>query len=106
MEGTRRLLEFFRMRPYPVATRRKPRGPLRCNTGSAVRFFNTEGPIVPGDHYHIAPLSRIDLEQTLLRIQRKKYFILLALPARREKPPCCSRWHATSTPQAGFVAST
>ena len=43
-----------------------------------MRFFNTEDPIVPGDHYHIAPLSRIDLEQTLLRIQRKKYFILRA----------------------------
>ena len=66
------------MRRCPLITSRKPRGALRCNTGSAVRFFNTEGPIVPGDHYHIAPLSRIDLEQTLLRIQRKKYLVLRA----------------------------
>ena len=66
------------VRPCPPATKRKPRGALRCNTGSAVRFFNTEGPIVPEDHYHIAPLSRIDVEQTLLRIQRRKHFVLRA----------------------------
>lgn len=57
---------------------RKPRSALWCNIGSAVRFFNTEGPIVPEDHYHIAPLSRVDLEQLLLLIQHKKYFILHA----------------------------
>ncbi|MDE0626992.1 MAG: ATP-binding protein [Bryobacterales bacterium] len=59
---------------YGAETTRHP----WCNPESAVRYFNTEGPIDPEDHYHIAPLSRIDLEQILLLIQRKKYFILHA----------------------------
>lgn len=59
---------------YGAETTRHP----WCNTESAVRYFNTEGPIDPEDHYHIAPLSRIDLEQILLLIKRKKYFILHA----------------------------
>ena len=43
-----------------------------------MRFFNTAGPIVPADHYCIPPLARLDLEELLLLIQQKKYFVLHA----------------------------
>jgi type II secretory pathway predicted ATPase ExeA len=41
-------------------------------------FFNTEGPIIPQDHYHIDPLKRINLDEILSLIERKKYFVLHA----------------------------
>ena len=43
-----------------------------------MRFFNTEGPIRPEDHYHVPPLARLDLDELLLLIERKKYFVLHA----------------------------
>ncbi len=42
------------------------------------RFFNTAGPIVPEDHYHIESLHRIDLDEILNLIDQKKYFVLHA----------------------------
>ena len=41
-----------------------------------MRFFNTEGPIEPDDHYFIA--KRLDLSEILELIERKKYFVLHA----------------------------
>ena len=49
-----------------------------CHTGIAVRYFNTEGPVDPAEHYAIAPLDRVDLEAILTLIKRKKYFALHA----------------------------
>ena len=43
-----------------------------------MRFFNTEGPVRPADHYCIPPLARIDLEAVLRLIRDKKYFVLHA----------------------------
>ena len=43
-----------------------------------VRKFNTEGPVVAADHYHIPPLERIDLDAVLGLIRDKKYFVLHA----------------------------
>ena len=43
-----------------------------------VRKFNTEGPVVAADHYHIPPLERIDLDAVLGLIWDKKYFVLHA----------------------------
>ena len=43
-----------------------------------VRFFNTEGPVRAEDHYSIPPLSRLDLDDLLTLIRRKKYFVLHA----------------------------
>ncbi len=43
-----------------------------------MRFFNTTGPIVAADHYHIPPLERLDLEEVLLLIEQKRYFVLYA----------------------------
>ncbi len=51
---------------------------LYDGTLAAVRTFNTEGPVVATDHYHIPPLERIDLDQVLGLVREKKYFVLHA----------------------------
>ena len=43
-----------------------------------MRYFNTEGPVVAGDHYCIPPLDRVDLGEILQLIEWKKYFVLHA----------------------------
>ena len=43
-----------------------------------MRFFNTEGPVRPDDHYAIAPLDRMDVDELLGLIQAKRYFVLHA----------------------------
>ena len=43
-----------------------------------MRFFNTTGPIKPDRHYHIPPLSRIDLRETLRLFDEERYFVLHA----------------------------
>ena len=52
-----------------------------------MRFFNTEGPVVPEDHYSIPPLQRWDLEEVLTLIAQKKYFLLHA-PRQTGKTTC------------------
>lgn len=42
------------------------------------RFFNTAGPVRPQDHYCLPPLKRFDLNDILLLIAQKKYFVLHA----------------------------
>ena len=44
----------------------------------AMRFFNTEGPVRPDDHYAIPPLDRVDMEELLGLIRNKRYFVLHA----------------------------
>jgi len=43
-----------------------------------MRFFNTAGPVVPADHYCVPPLTRFDLDDILLLIAQRKYFVLHA----------------------------
>ena len=43
-----------------------------------MRSFNTAGPVNATDHYQIAPLSRIDLDEVLGLVRDKKYFVLHA----------------------------
>ncbi len=43
-----------------------------------MRFFNTTGPITPEDHYHLAPLDRLNEDELMALIQQKKYFVLHA----------------------------
>jgi hypothetical protein len=43
-----------------------------------MRFFNTEGPNRPLDHYCLPPLKRWDFDEVLALIDRKKYFLLHA----------------------------
>ena len=41
-------------------------------------FFNTEGPIRPGEHYHVPPLGRVNLDDLLGLVRDKRYFVLHA----------------------------
>ncbi len=43
-----------------------------------MRFFNTAGPIVAEDHYHVPPLERLNRDDLLTLIRRKRYFVLHA----------------------------
>ncbi len=43
-----------------------------------MRFFNTEGPVRPDDHYAIPPLARGNTGEILRLIQDKRYFVLHA----------------------------
>ena len=43
-----------------------------------MRTFNTEGPVRAARHYHIPPLTRIDLDGVLGLIREEKYFVLHA----------------------------
>ena len=45
---------------------------------AAMRFFNTAGPIVPGEHYCIPPLNRVDLDGLLRLVRNRRYFVLHA----------------------------
>ena len=43
-----------------------------------MRFFNTEGPVRPDEHYAIPPLARGNKSEILRLIQAKRYFVLHA----------------------------
>ena len=43
-----------------------------------MRFFNTEGPVRPDEHYAIPPLDRVDVDELLALIRAKRYFVLHA----------------------------
>ena len=43
-----------------------------------MKFFNTAGPVNQEEHYKVDPLHRWDLEEILMLIKQKKYFILHA----------------------------
>ena len=47
-------------------------------TTATPRFFNTAGPIDAEMHYHVSPLARLDVEDLLLLIRQRKYFVLHA----------------------------
>ena len=49
-----------------------------------MRFFDTAGPVRPDDHYAIAPLDRVDVDELLGPIRAKQYFVLHA-PRRTGK---------------------
>ncbi|MBO4849962.1 MAG: ATP-binding protein [Prevotella sp.] len=51
------------------------------------RFFNNAGPNNPEDCYTIDPLSRLDLDDILMLIQRKRYFVMHA-PRQTGKTSC------------------
>ena len=56
-----------------------------------MRFFNTAGPIVPADHYHIPTLERFDLDEILSLVRQKKYFVLYA-PRQTGKTSSLLAW--------------
>ncbi len=51
------------------------------------RFFNTTGPVNAEDHYCLAPLQRINLDEILPLIEQKRYFVLHA-PRQTGKTSC------------------
>lgn len=51
------------------------------------RFFNIAGPQIVEDNYTIDPLSRFDLEDILMLIRQKRYFVLHA-PRQTGKTSC------------------
>ena len=63
----------------PGALRRPAHATARdkCHN-RAMRFFNTEGPVRPDDHYAIQPLDRVDVDELLSLIRTKRYFVLHA----------------------------
>ncbi|MBF0235909.1 MAG: hypothetical protein HQK65_23180, partial [Desulfamplus sp.] len=42
------------------------------------RFFNTAGPTIPEEHYHIPLMTRVDWDEVKMLISAKRYFILHA----------------------------
>ncbi len=52
-----------------------------------MRFFNTEGPVDCARHYCLPPLQRLDLDEVLLLIEQRKYFLLHA-PRQTGKTTC------------------
>ena len=64
-----------------------------------MRFFNTEGPVRPADHYCIPPLTRWDLDQVLTLIEQKRYFLLHA-PRQTGKTSCLLALAMTGIVQA------
>ena len=66
--------------PPTASTHHRPvRAPGRgkCHN-RPMRFFNTEGPVRPDDHYAIQPLDRMDVDELLTLIRAKRYFVLHA----------------------------
>ena len=63
----------------PPSDTARPASPPRdkCHN-RPMRFFNTEGPVRPDDHYAIAPLDRVDVDEFLGLIRTKRYFVLHA----------------------------
>ncbi len=61
-------------------TQHKPHAfPLRLQCHNRpMRFFNTEGPIRPDDHYAIPPLSRMDVDDLLELVNGTRYFVMHA----------------------------
>ena len=51
---------------------------LTDTTNDTVRRFNTAGPIVPADHYHLPPLRRSGFEEVLQLVEDANYFIVYA----------------------------
>lgn len=52
-----------------------------------MRYFNTAGPVRCDEHYCLDPLKRFDLEEVLMLIEQKKYFVLHA-PRQTGKTSC------------------
>ena len=43
-----------------------------------MKFFNTAGPTIPSDHYHIDPIDRVHWDELEMLIAQKRYFLLHA----------------------------
>ena len=60
-----------------------------------MKYFNTAGPIIPEDHYHVPIIKRIDKDEILTLIAQKKYFVLHA-PRQSGKTKRNMYWNSRS----------
>ena len=67
------------------------------------RFFNTAGPNRPEEQYTIDPLSRFDLDEILMLIRQKKYFVLHA-PRQTGKTSCMLALRDFLNQQGDYIA--
>jgi len=67
------------------------------------RFFNTAGPQQPDIHYTIDPLSRFDLDDVLMLIRQRKYFVLHA-PRQTGKTSCMLALRNLLNEQGDYIA--
>jgi len=68
-----------------------------------MRFFNTAGPCKIDDHYTIPPLERFDLDDVLMLIEQKKYFVLHA-PRQTGKQHLCWPYWSISIRGIGIIS--
>ena len=66
------------------------------------RFFNTAGPQQPDIHYTVDPLSRFDLDDVLMLIRQRKYFVLHA-PRQTGKTSCMLALRDLLNRQGDFI---
>lgn len=67
------------------------------------RFFNTAGPQQTDIHYTIDPLSRFDLDDLLMLIRQRKYFVLHA-PRQTGKTSCMLALRDLLNQQGDYIA--
>ena len=67
------------------------------------RYFNTAGPNRPEEQYTIDPLSRFDLDDMLMLIRQKKYFVLHA-PRQTGKTSCMLALRDYLNEQGDYIA--
>ena len=67
------------------------------------RFLNTAGPQQPDIHYTIDPLSRFDLDDVLMLIRQRKYFVLHA-PRQTGKTSCMLALRDLLNEQGDYIA--
>ncbi|MBP5340514.1 MAG: ATP-binding protein [Prevotella sp.] len=67
------------------------------------RFFNTAGPQQPDIHYTIDPLSRFELDDVLMLIRQRKYFVLHA-PRQTGKTSCMLALRDLLNRQGDYIA--
>ena len=60
---------------------------MRAPHRKTMRYFNTAGPVIPGDHYNIPALLRWDMDEIRRLIREKRYFVLHA-PRQTGKTSC------------------
>ena len=67
------------------------------------KFFNTAGPNQSDIHYEVDPLSRFDLDEVLMLIRQRKYFVLHA-PRQTGKTTCMLALRDHLNRQGDYVA--
>ena len=78
-------------------------GNEHIRTDDMERFFNTAGPQQPDIHYTIDPLSRFDLDDVLMLIRQRKYFVLHA-PRQTGKTSCMLALRDLLNKQGDYIA--